>query len=137
MVLDIRHLRYGSLDQGLPVALDAAAMPAPAPPPEPAAALPGIEELLELATSADLGVRAGAVEQLRQIVPSDIGMDILWKVADGPDEPRRLVALQCWVTIVPGSVPGEDSGAPSSCWRPSGTPTPPPHWRGVCDNDRN
>ena len=102
MVLDTRHLRYEvPSNPGLPTVSepdDAQPPPANAQPPpalpDPESVGQGIEELLDKATSADLAIRANAAERLRQIVPSESGMERLWCIADDPDEPRRLIALQ-------------------------------------------
>ena len=104
MVLDIRHLRYGDLGKLAPTLSQSdlatlatsyeepdAALVAPEPESEPE---PGIEQLLEEAASSDLAARARAVEQLRLLVPSASGMDLLWQIAADPQDRRRLEALQ-------------------------------------------
>jgi len=83
MVLDIRKMS-----------------PAPAPAPEeasvetPAAAHGDLEALLWQAASGAAVERALAVKQLRQLVPSEAGQEILWRILDSEDDPRRLAVAQ-------------------------------------------
>ena len=94
MVLDIRHLRQEEavpeMSMGLPQA-----GPATAPADAPSGPEPDLEVLLERASAApSLQERARAVEQLRQLVPGEEGLELLWGILDSAGDSRRLVAAQ-------------------------------------------
>ena len=61
----------------------------------PAKAQDNLENLLGQALGGvSLAEQARAVEQLRQIVPSAEGLEILWNIIETENDPRRLVAAQ-------------------------------------------
>jgi len=75
--------------------------PSPAAPPSPPLQLvahPPPADLDELLTQASQpgqpSLQAWAVEQLRQLVPTPEGQEVIWEVLARPGDPRRLVAAQ-------------------------------------------
>jgi hypothetical protein len=69
---------------------------------------PQLEDLLTAAAEGEtLAQRAGAVEQLRHLVPGTSGTKLLWSVMDQPGDSRRLVVAQLlgyhrrWISSAP------------------------------------
>ena len=99
MVLDVRHLnKEKKVSLGKPLAasgivelpLEIGASPVT----EDTGFVVGLEALIDRATSAVLAERLGAVEELRQLVPNQNGIDLLWQIVGTGDQRRRLVAAQ-------------------------------------------
>lgn len=94
MVMDIRHLRdeagHGR-DRPLEEAVAPVAAAQPAAPCEPEIDL---EELVTLLAQGDNGKQVQAAEQLRVLVPNDVGIDRLCAIIEDTTDPRRLPALQ-------------------------------------------
>jgi hypothetical protein len=100
MVLDVRNLnKKNNPTLSTPVS----STPAAEPPQEPVAPSEkkvsgltvGLEALVERAACASLEERLGAVEELRQLVPNQNGIDLLWQIVeDQVNDGRRLVAAQ-------------------------------------------
>ncbi len=78
MVLDIRKIRP--------------AAEAPAKLVDPQSDLEAL--LWQVAEAAEAGVRARSAKLLRQLVPADKGLELLWRVLESEGDPRRLVAAQ-------------------------------------------
>ncbi|MFC1526023.1 hypothetical protein ACFL6X_04335 [Candidatus Latescibacterota bacterium] len=106
MVLDIRYLRVEEPEAQTPTpATPSAPPPAPGPHhaievtagPEAAGPAPQVdlEELLTIAVEAEqTETRVEVVAQLRALVPSPEGVELLGNIVEPLDDPRRLLAAQ-------------------------------------------
>ncbi|MEW6754798.1 MAG: hypothetical protein AB1505_28030 [Candidatus Latescibacterota bacterium] len=89
MVLDVRYLHGGD-------SVDAALVLGAEPVAEPGLSCAGsLEALLEAAACApEPRDQVRATEQLRLLIPSDAGTELLWRIVRTPGDPRRLLAAQ-------------------------------------------